>query len=211
LSAENRKSLDYIWEQARIGHEDRLSVSLINPDHGVESEVLDLASWPAIAGDHSCSPEQMTDIILRSGWIIKVDQIAERLRMDLAKAKRPDQTVNAIRNSDIRLQRADLEYATRAGSNNVHFLLERNDVNETVEDYLARSLEKEAPLNGLGAYAYFHTKAIEQVKLSNAPNLTREEKSLILLAALANETFAIHFIQDAFAAGHVVVGVSRRA
>ena len=204
LNPESKRILEDIWEQVRIGHEDRLSLSLLNPEHGLESEVLDLASWPAIAGDHSCSPQQMLDIILNSDWILKVDHIAKRLRMDLEKAKRPDQTVNAIRNSDIRLQRADLEYATRAGANNVHFLLERNAADETVDDYLTRSLQEGAPLNGLGAYAYFHTKALEKVVQSKNTNLTPQQKSAFLMAALANEAFAIHFLEDAYAAGHVV-------
>lgn len=204
LPPEQRKLLEYIWSQARAGYEHRLSASIINPAHGLNPEVLDFASWPAIAGDHSCSPQQMMDIILRSDWILKVDHIAERLRIDLARAKRPDQTINAIRNSDIRLQRADLDYATRAGANNVHFLLERSAVNETMEEYFRRSLEEGAPLNGLGAYAYFHTKALERIAQAKKSGLTEEQKSQILLAALANEAFAVHFIQDAFAAGHVV-------
>lgn len=93
LSPEHRKILEEMWAQARIGYEDRLSVSLINPDHGLDPEVLDLASWPAIAGDHSCSPEEMLDIILLSDWILQVDHIATRLRDDLAKAERQDQTI----------------------------------------------------------------------------------------------------------------------
>ncbi|MCA6078949.1 hypothetical protein [Fulvivirga sedimenti] len=204
LSPDQKRILESIWAQVRIGHENRLSVFLVNPEYGLDTEVLDLASWPAIAGDHSCSPVQMMDIILLSDWILKVDHIAERLRIDLAKAKRPDQTVNAIRNSDIRLQRADLDYATRAGTNNVHFLLERNSVNEGLDQYFMRSLQEGAPLNAIGAYAYYHTKALETLALSKRTDLSQEQKSAFLLAALANEAFAIHFIEDVYAAGHVV-------
>ena len=200
LSPDKRKILENVWTQIRTGHEDRLSASLINPQYGLDTEVLDLASWPAIAGDHSCSPQQMMDIILMSDWILKVDRIAERLRIDLAQADRQDRTLNAIRNSDIRLQRADLDYATRAGANNVHFLLERNAVTETVEEYFKRCLQEGAPLNALVAYAYFHTRALEKVEQSKGPNLTQEQKSAFLLAALANEAFALHFIEDAYAA-----------
>ncbi|MCX2719181.1 hypothetical protein [Lentiprolixibacter aurantiacus] len=204
LRPEYRRILENMWAQVRIGHEGRLSASIINPQHGLNSQVLDLASWPAIAGDHSCSPEQMVDIILLSDWILRVDHIATRLQEDLDKAKRPDQTINAIRNSDIRLQRADMDYATRAGTNNVHFLLARNTIEGTSKDYFRKSLEEGAPLNGLGAYAYFHTKAMERVMQSRMPDLTQEVRSAILLAALANEAFALHFLQDSYAAGHVV-------
>ena len=203
LSPQHRQLLDDIWAQIRVGHEARLSESIIDPSHGRESEVLDYASWSAIAGDHSCSPQQMMDIILKTDWILKVDHIATRLQNDLAKAKRESQTINAIRNSDLRLQSADLEYATRAGSNHVHFLLSRDSINWTYEYYIARSLEEGAPLNALGAYSYFHTKALEMAALSREAGLSQEDRSAILLAALANEAFALHFIQDVYAAGHV--------
>lgn len=203
LDPGHRRTLEYMWAQVRIGYENRLSVSVVDPEHGANPEVLDLASWPAIAGDHSCSPKQMTDIILSSDWILNVDQIAIRLRKDLDRAKRPDQVINAIRNSDIRLQRADLDYATRAGSNNVHFLLEREAVNEGAEEYFLRCLKEGAPLNALGVYAYFHLKALEKVGQSKIPGITQEERSAIFLAALANEAFALHFIEDVYAAGHV--------
>lgn len=203
LSSDNREILERIWIQVRMGYEDRLSASILNPQHGLDSEVLDLASWPAIAGDHSCSPEQMMDIILRSDWILNVDHIATRLQLDLAKAKRPDQTINAIRNSDIRLQRADVKYATRAGANHVHFLLARDSVEVLVKQYFELCLKEGAPLNALGSYSYFHTKALQKAAQSQLPGLTQEQRSAILLAAIANEAFALHFIQDVYASGHV--------
>lgn len=203
LGPEYRSILEDIWKQVRIGHEGRLSVSIIDPGHGPDSETLDLASWPAIAGDHSCSPRDMMDIILQSNWILSVDHIAMKLRDDLAKAKRPDQTINAIRNSDIRLQRADMEYATRAGSNNVHFLLARNSVEGTAQDYFNMSIQKDAPLNALGAYSYFHGKAMELAAQAQTGKFTSDQRSAMFLALLANEAFALHFLQDAYAAGHV--------
>ena len=47
--------LDQLWQEARIGYELRLPESVIDPTPGY----IDYASWPAIAGDHSCSPENM--------------------------------------------------------------------------------------------------------------------------------------------------------
>lgn len=203
LGKEHRRILEEMWVEARIGYEDRLSASIIDPKHSVDSEVLDLASWPAIAGDHSCSPAQMINIILQTDWILRVDHIAIKLQNELAKAERPDQIRNAIRDSDIRLQRADIEYATRAGSNNVHFLLVRTSIRGSREDYFNESLATGAPLNALGAYSFFHTKALERVAQARAQKLTQQERSAILLAALANEAFALHFLQDSYAAGHV--------
>ena len=203
LSQEHQNVLTNMWAQIRHGYEDRLSSSVLNSQHGLDSDVLDFASWPAIAGDHSCSPEQMMEVILQSEWILNVDHIAIQLQNDLLEAKRPDQTVNAIRNSDISLQRVDLDYATRAGANHVHFLLARESVNENMNNYFKRCLDKGAPLNALGAFAYFHSQALKCVSFSKASDLNEKQRSSIYLAALANEAFALHFIEDVFAAGHV--------
>jgi hypothetical protein len=64
-------------------------------------------------------------------------------------------------------------------------------------------LQEGAPLNALGAYAYFHTRALERIAQANNSALSEEQRSAILLAALANEAFALHFIEDVYASGHV--------
>jgi len=56
---------------------------------------------------------------------------------------------------DIQLQRADEEYATRAGSNNAHFLLARVSVDEDGLAYVTRCLREGAELNALGVYAWY--------------------------------------------------------
>ena len=117
--------MDQLWTEATKGFNNRLTDSVIFPNQGTHATKIDYATWAAIAGDHSCSPEGMLNTILYSEWIIKVANIAEELKVELARAKNRSQQINALRDSDIKLQRADLEYATRAGSNNVHFLLAR--------------------------------------------------------------------------------------
>jgi hypothetical protein len=59
----------------------------------------------------------MVHTILKTEWILDVADIAADLKRRLASAKDRSQRTNALRDSDIRLQRADQEYATRAGSN----------------------------------------------------------------------------------------------
>jgi hypothetical protein len=46
----------------------------------------------------------------------------------------------------------DPEYATRAGSNTVHFLLARPDVDTDGSEYLNACLKAGAELNAVGAY-----------------------------------------------------------
>lgn len=203
LSPEQRALLDQLWAAARIGYEGRLSASVIEPEQGLNPANLDYASWAAISGDHSCSPQNMLTVVLKSEWILNVAHVAAQLELDIKDSKNRSEHVNALRNSDIRLQRADPEYATRAGSNNVHFLLARPEVQTTGEDYYSLVHAQGAPLNALGMYSWYHTSALYKVARSREANLTNEQKSALILAALADEAFALHFLEDVYAAGHI--------
>jgi hypothetical protein len=203
LNPEYRLLLENYWKDARTGFMNRLTESVIDTIQGIKPTQLDFASWAAIAGDHSCSPEDMLNSVLYTEWIMKVADIAAQLKTDLAKAKNRSEQINAIRNSDIRLQRADMEYATRAGSNNVHFLLARPKVNTEVKEYLTACLRAGSDLNALGAYSWFHISAILKAARYAHEKLNPQEKSALMLAALADEAFALHFLEDAFASGHI--------
>jgi len=111
--------------------------------------------------------------------------------------------INSIRDSDIDFQRADPEYATRAGSNNVHFLLPRPEVGTDVREYLTASFTEGAELNALAAYALYHLSALMKAARLNNEILSQEERSSLILSALADEAFALHFLEDVFSSGHV--------
>ncbi|HRI78467.1 MAG TPA: hypothetical protein PLR06_02940 [Cyclobacteriaceae bacterium] len=202
LSPEDRAVLDRIWAEARTGMRSRLTASVIDPGLGLKPGMLDYPSWAAIAGDHSCSPEDLVRV-LRSDWILKVAAIAAQLQIDIEQSTRRSQHVNAIRNSDIRLQRADPDYATRAGSNNAHFLLARPSVSTDPREYLLTCLKEGTELNALGVYSWFHTSALLKAARYAKENLSPEEKSNLMLSALADEAFALHFLEDVYAAGHM--------
>ena len=121
LSPEYRSLLDKLWAEARIGYEDRLTEAVIDATQSIKPAQLDYASWPAISGDHSCSPENLLYNVFQTNWILKVADIAAQLKIDIAEAKNRSELVNALRDSDNKFQRVDPEYATRAGSNNVSF------------------------------------------------------------------------------------------
>ena len=203
LDPSYRLLLDQLWTQATKNYSGRLSAGVIDTTQNSHSKTIDYATWAAIAGDHSCSPEAMLNTVLYSEWIIKVANIAEELKTGLATAKNKSQQINAMRDADIKLQRADLEYATRAGSNNVHFLLARPRFDESGKEYLTDCLSKGAPLNALGAYAWFHTSAVIKASRYATGNLKEDEKAKLILSALADEAFALHFLEDVFAAGHI--------
>jgi hypothetical protein len=120
----DRALLAQLWSEARTGREARLCAQLVDTAPG-NPACIDYAAWPAIAGDHSCSARDLLGTVLDTAWILHGARISARLKRQLATATRRDQRSNAVRSADIELQRADLTYATRAGANNVHFLLAR--------------------------------------------------------------------------------------
>jgi len=197
-----RLKLDKLWMEARCGYETRLTKTIIDSNQTVDPEQLDFASWPAIAGDHSCSPHNMLDNILYSDWILKVADVTARLKINLANSENRHEHINALRDSDVKLQGVDPQYATRAGSNNVHFLLALPGVETDVREYLQASLKRGAELNALGAYTWFHISALQKSAKYYSETLSEEERSALILSALADEAFAMHFLEDAFASGH---------
>jgi hypothetical protein len=202
LSTDYRTSLDELWARARVGYLYRLSEAVIEPEQLLKPELIDYAAWPAIAGDHSCSSENMLHNILETNWILKVADITAQLKIDLAFSKDRTDRINSLRTSDLRLQNVDPEYATRAGSNNAHFLTSLPDVNMDVLAYILFCIKDGADLNALGVYAFYHYSALSKATRLSNENLTSEERSALTLSALADEAFAIHFLEDMFAAGH---------
>src|ERR1035441_7763838 len=78
----------------------------------------------------------------------------------LAAASRRSDRTNAVRNSDLALERTDPEYVTRASSNNAHFLLARPDINMDPETYVRLALSPKSEVNALATYAWYHLRAL---------------------------------------------------
>ena len=203
LDPERRATLDRVWAEARMGFERRLCEQVADADQGEKTACIDWAAWSAIAGDHSCSSEDMVKTVLETGWILKVADVTARLKRHLTEAKNRSRRVNYVRDSDLELQRADTDYATRAGSNNVHFLLARPSLRIEGVPYVTQCLSAGTELNALGAYAWYHVSALKKASRLSNDSLSPEQRSALALAALADEAFALHFLEDTFAAGHV--------
>ena len=229
LDAQRKAEFDRLWGEARLGNEKRLCAAGADTQQGVAPECIDWAAFTAIAGDHSCSSRNMLDNTLKTDWILMVADVAAQLKVDLSQVvvtARPDvklfgpsalgdfqrqvedetqraRRINALRTSDTRLQRADPQYATRAGSNNAHFLLPRPSTGTTAREYGELSLKPGSEVSAVGVYAWFHLSALQKAsRLANEP-LAPAERQRVALAMLADEGFALHFLEDAFAAGHV--------
>ena len=227
LDPERKALFERLWAEARINHEKRLCERGADTAQGVLPGCIDWAAMPAIGGDHSCSSRQMLDSVSKSEWILDVADVGAQLKIDLLRVSKmapaaPRQEgligdlrrqvegeavraerVNALRDSDVRLQRADTEYATRAGSNNAHFLLARPKVDFTATNYMEDTLRAGSEINAVGVWGWYHLSALQKATRLARENLTPEERSALALAMLADEAFALHFLEDVFAAGHV--------
>jgi hypothetical protein len=230
LDPERKAQFDRLWGEARVGNEQRLCPQGGDSQQGVTPACIDWAAFTAIAGDHSCSSRGMLDTVLKTDWILGVADVAAQLKVDLSQvavtARPPDvnplspnaladfqrrvedetqraRRINALRVSDTRLQRADPQYSTRAGSNNAHFLFPRPSTDTTARAYGELTLAPGAEINAVGVYTWFHLSALQKASRLASEQLAPAEHQALARAMLADEGFALHFLEDTFASGHV--------
>jgi hypothetical protein len=230
LDPERRAAFDRMWQAARSGDEKQLCATGADGEQGTTPSCIDWAALSAIAGDHSCSSREMFETARGAPWILQVADVAAQLKLDLAQipitagpegtesskdlvtetqrriaseATRARRT-NALRTADTRLQRADPQYATRAGSNNAHFLLARPDPGTEASDYAMLALSPDAEISAIGVYTYFHLSALQKAsRLAQEPQLAPADKAALARGMMADEAFALHFLEDVYAAGHI--------
>ncbi|WP_130434929.1 hypothetical protein [Rivibacter subsaxonicus] len=229
LDAERRAVFDDLWREARAQGGTRLCEYGADTPQGSSPSCIDWAALSAIAGDHSCSAHDMRAVVLDSRWILAVADVAARLKADLARidvmppaSQTPGgetpigdmrrrlqsetaraERINALRNADTRLQQADSEYATRARSNTAHFLLPRPSNDTKDVEYAALALGLGSDISAVGVYAWYHLSAMQKASRLAREQLSPEQRRQLTLAMLFDEAFALHFLQDTFAAGHV--------
>ena len=228
LDTEYKTVFEQLWQEARAGDEMRLCAEGAAVEQRLAPSCLDWAALSAIAGDHSCSSAQMLETAITSDWILAVAAVAAKLKQDLdgipvvapvaqgehgatflsnARQRLADEAsrarrMNALRTADTQLQRADPRYATRADANLAHFLLPRPDTSLDPVSYSDLALRSGSPLNAIGVYTWYHLSALQKAsRLSR--ELPADRRRALVRAVLADEAFALHFLEDAFAAGHI--------
>jgi hypothetical protein len=102
-----RARLDGLWALARKGYESRLDVSVADTAQDEHPGFIDYAAFPAIAGDHSVSAENLVYNVLQTRWILHVADVAARLKNGLAKAHTTSERAAEMRASDLRFLRVD--------------------------------------------------------------------------------------------------------
>jgi len=201
LDPPHRQALDALWANAREGNASRLCADLAAGEQGAKPSCIDLAAWPAIAGDHSCSPKELLQTVLTSDWILEIVAITERAGRRIAGAKNESQRRNALTSLDIGLERADREYSTRAGANTAHFLLPRST--DDPKKYAAEVIRMGAEPNAIAVYLLHHVAALRRAAGLAQGEVSAEARTAAAREVLAIEAFGIHFLEDAFAAGHI--------
>lgn len=195
LDKADREKLELIWKQANVSSTHRLCGLPSEPGEAPISagtECADFAMLPALAGDHSCSPESLESTVLDSDWFPRLSRFAGILKQDLYNASSLDSKINIWNDSNVTLLKIDPAYLSRASTNYAHFPLAALPVSEheTLHGFMGRSTAEDAPMNAVGVYSRFHLAALAYARSGQAT------------AAVMSETFALHFLQDLFASGH---------
>jgi hypothetical protein len=143
----------------------------------------------------------MLTAVLEAAWILDVAAISEKTGSALARARNESDRRNAQMNGDLRLERVDAEYSARARANSAHHVLPRTAGD--LPRYLADVLRSGEPPNVVGLYALFHAAALARAARFPPDDASAERRAAEARLLLALESFALHFLEDAFAAGHV--------
>jgi hypothetical protein len=196
LTPARQDVLAKMWTTATGGLQP-LKNACSSPLGGFDGSCLDLAAWPAIAGDHSCSPENLRKDVLPSAWVMQVSRVAVKLRRNLAEARNEHVRLDAWALSNLELELVDRDYSSRAAANSAHFLLPRTG--DELVPYLTQAISTATEPNAMGLFLHYHFSAL------GLAARWRENPGDAELAGrtLATEAFALHFIEDSFSAGHV--------
>lgn len=229
LEPARRAVFDALWEDARSDDGNRLCLSGADSEQGLTPACIDWSALSGIAGDHTCSASEMLKTVLESDWILTIADVAAQLKEDLSRIPVAPPTnlrrglgdllsdprkrlsdelnrakrTNALRTADIRMQRADSNYATRADANLAHFMLSRPDTDLNPLRYAKIALSPGSELNAVGVYVWYHESALQKAAALADDRLPKGERRALARAALFDEAFALHFLEDTYAAGHV--------
>jgi len=203
LSPADREELAKTWAVARQGIEAKLCARPSEGDQGLTPPCIDFAAFPALSGDHSCSPKDVDENVLPSKWILGVARVAAETKQSLATAPDRATKLNRIAASNVWLQVVDEDYATRAGANNAHFLLPRTD--DDAMEYIAGSIREGEALNALGLYVQYHVAALALAQAyASDPPADPAARAAMARRVMVLEGYSLHWLEDAYSAGHVV-------
>jgi hypothetical protein len=206
LDGTRAATLDDVWAAARTGF-GTTRVCVPADAAATSTACIPLAALPALAGDHSCSPADLLSVLATQHWTLDVLATAADAAADLRNAS-PTSRVAIRHGLNIDLQKSDALYASRAHVNGAHFQLTREAPapygDPNLATYLAQSLRPKQEPNATALYANFHAAAIRWARKAAPGGQGCGFQPQAAAQALLEEAFALHFLEDSFAAGHVV-------
>lgn len=202
LSPSERAALEKLWADARPAFPPKVCVPLSAGDQGLRPECIDFPAFPALSGDHSCSPKALAEKVLSSEWVLDVARASAETKAALAGSGTRVERLNASATNNLKLQVVDPEYATRAGANNAHFLLPRTG--DDLNAYVISCLTQGAPLNALGLYGQYHLAALGLAQRLASGDVPAAERVAMARDVIALEGFALHWLEDIYSSGHDV-------
>jgi hypothetical protein len=150
------------------------------------------AAIAGLAGDHASDVDELRTVLTSSKGVELVSTVAyewRRFRESVERGRSTVDRMSFVHDLDVALYFLDSEYAERARATRVHF----RDLDRSFEGVL-RDLAHEGRIDDVVARFVFH-----------------HMRSLVLAAkgrrveALLDHAFAVHFLEDTFAAGHLVM------
>lgn len=219
LRDEDRAELERAWDLARETADGKMFCTSLSAPRGTPTETCkaygvgaedidDEGRWcmrfdalPAFAADHSCRP---FDLVSRDAWIRRVLVVSRELMNELDAAEGDvSARIRAWRDGHIDLMVEDRYYLSRASGNDSHFQATR--YSDDLGIHLRRALGQGQPSNASASYANYHAAALALADESRTMRaLAPELAQKAALDAFLVEAFALHFLEDAFSAGHVV-------
>ncbi len=160
---------------------------------------------PALASDHSSFPEELKNHLITKngnslgGRIVQgaQDHWKEVLALDIkniSEAKRR----SLIRKLDIFLTMVDSDYINRAENHSSHFAPADEIYSKVIKDLVQDGRID----NLLNQFIVHHLRSLQFARLSNQKG---KNQNLYRWIAFLEHAFALHFLQDGFASGHIVM------
>lgn len=162
-----------------------------------------LAALPALAADHSCSAAELRAILEskpgEDNMFLDLLAVARRTEIELENAATHTEHLDIWLRQNYELESYDENYTERADANTAHFQLPRSAAEESLRGYLSSVFGAGVRVNGIALYANYHAAAL---RLASAEHGSPTPESILRVILL--EAYALHFLQDSFAAGHAV-------
>ncbi len=159
----------------------------------VSVECVPYAALPALAADHAISAEALRAVVTGTKGIELTSAAAyEWGRFHEALEHGPNATMERmqyVHELDVDFYFLDPGYETRAAATRSHFV----DASRSVAELARRAADAGAVDNALGQFLAHHVRSLESAARGDATD------------AILEHAFAVHFLEDAFSAGHLVM------